>query len=588
MLAGCQQRVGISSPSLADSPVAKLLPGPCVLEDGRIQCFDDDSTLAREHAVVDAKVGYDTICTLYQDRRLACTGLFGSQVRRREFAGVDEFALGFNNLCILDRAVGVRCIDAPTWSGTGSVLHPDLLSASQLVAFGGGLVCALLEGDELRCKDIGDPERTLYQRDGVIQIASGDDVACLREHDGTVWCWGEPLGAPEANSWTSIPSPRQVPGLPAVVDIAVGESHACARDQGDRVWCWGAGENGQLGRGMKVMFSATAEPVWPPLRASALRLVDDTSYALAVDERGVEALRVWGSLDSGESSFSVGDGYRPGRARFGVAEHDACSDIDLDQWARDYSRIDPGVQFSVHLARLRMFTRSSDEPFATELVDRKVAIHEAELDGVAPSERVVVATIADARNSYLSVRVLSRPEQGDAGWCIGSGEIDLQTHGSEQGLDAAAARALAAEGRSLPSTFEIEFPELFGPGHQSILVREVHGNYVFVSLYGLDERLRAQLYRFEEFSFRDHEGATFGRLEMTGDYPRQIVATRRQDCRWSSSPTNCEPQQWRDVLRYEHGFYVEVERSYRRGSGSDRAREILERVDGLPLGEHFE
>src|SRR5690606_11541847 len=189
MLAGCQQRVGISSPSLADSPVAKLLPGPCVLEDGRIQCFDDDSTLAREHAVVDAKVGYDTICTLYQDRRLACTGLFGSQERRREFAGVDEFALGFNNLCILDRAVGVRCIDAPTWSGTGSVLHPDLLSASQLVAFGGGLVCALLEGDELRCKDIGDPERTLYQRDGVIQIASGDDVACLREHDGTVWCW---------------------------------------------------------------------------------------------------------------------------------------------------------------------------------------------------------------------------------------------------------------------------------------------------------------------------------------------------------------------------------------------------------------
>ncbi|MBI3041679.1 MAG: Ig-like domain repeat protein [Betaproteobacteria bacterium] len=95
--------------------------------------------------------------------------------------------------------------------------------------------------------------------------------------DGTVWAWGDLVGAGSA-----ILVPAEVAGLSNVTAVAAGQFHALALKPDGTVWAWGQNANGQLGDG-----TTTAQAV--PVQVSGLSGVVaiaaglDSSYALKGD-----------------------------------------------------------------------------------------------------------------------------------------------------------------------------------------------------------------------------------------------------------------------------------------------------------------
>ena len=84
------------------------------------------------------------------------------------------------------------------------------------------------------------------------KLAAGRDGACALLGDGTVDCWGRPLGSGCSFNGAPHPyNPHLVPDvsdtLQNVVEITFGDNHACARKDDTTVWCWGDDKFGQLG-----------------------------------------------------------------------------------------------------------------------------------------------------------------------------------------------------------------------------------------------------------------------------------------------------------------------------------------------------
>lgn len=72
-----------------------------------------------------------------------------------------------------------------------------------------------------------------------VEVDTGQNHACARLQDGTVWCWGGagPLGD---GAYTQRHAPVQVSGLAGATALAVGQNHNCARVAGGAVQCWGS------------------------------------------------------------------------------------------------------------------------------------------------------------------------------------------------------------------------------------------------------------------------------------------------------------------------------------------------------------
>ncbi len=89
------------------------------------------------------------------------------------------------------------------------------------------------------------------------RVAVGRASACALLTDHTVTCWGDnsegQLGNPaiptatDAGTGAYSSTPQAVPNLSDVVDLAVGDQFACARKADKSVWCWGCNANDQLG-----------------------------------------------------------------------------------------------------------------------------------------------------------------------------------------------------------------------------------------------------------------------------------------------------------------------------------------------------
>lgn len=93
--------------------------------------------------------------------------------------------------------------------------------------------------------------------DDVVQIAAGSKShTCARKRDGTVWCWGFPIGRVGEGER---PVPERISRLEDIEDIALGRLHACARRKKGTILCWGHNGRKQLGMGTKL--SAVVDPV---------------------------------------------------------------------------------------------------------------------------------------------------------------------------------------------------------------------------------------------------------------------------------------------------------------------------------------
>jgi hypothetical protein len=93
-----------------------------------------------------------------------------------------------------------------------------------------------------------------------VHIAAGSQYACAITRAGSVVCWGR------ISSGSAFTTPTVITGghtaLEGLSEIAAGQNHACVRGSG-RVFCWGANHHGHLGNGTDVDSSTSVEAMLP-------------------------------------------------------------------------------------------------------------------------------------------------------------------------------------------------------------------------------------------------------------------------------------------------------------------------------------
>ncbi|HOW29171.1 MAG TPA: hypothetical protein PK685_00640 [archaeon] len=122
--------------------------------------------------------------------------------------------------------------------------------------------CALLNNGQIMCwgnnqyGKLGDGTTTdkntatpVLNVENAMQISIGSEYGgCLREHNGTVKCWGRNnFGQIGDGTNTDQNTPTQVLQITDAIDIDSGNGHNCAVLSNNELKCWGQNSAGQLG-----------------------------------------------------------------------------------------------------------------------------------------------------------------------------------------------------------------------------------------------------------------------------------------------------------------------------------------------------
>jgi alpha-tubulin suppressor-like RCC1 family protein len=125
--------------------------------------------------------------------------------------------------------------------------------------------------------------------DHVMQLATGQSLACAITVSHDVWCWE--ADAPH-------PQPVEMPTLRGATQIAANHLHTCALRNGE-VWCWGENEFGQLGDGTsKGLNDLVKTPVRAALPSEAMKVGVGRDSTCALLKTG--QVWCWGANNSGQ------------------------------------------------------------------------------------------------------------------------------------------------------------------------------------------------------------------------------------------------------------------------------------------------
>ena len=290
-------------------PVVKLSLGEigwwAILNDGSLWYANGAAKTPVQYAaagtnVVDVSVGDSHACVVKNDGSLWCWGYnnwgsIGDGTTTDRAAPVPIVVQGVKfaqvvtshfQTCALSTTGAAYCWGRNSFGQVGDGTTIDRLSPVQIIA------------------------------SGVTQIATGTSHTCAVKTDGSVWCWGGDFvgqlgqATNELCPWTPNPypcakKPQKVAALAALkaIEISAGQNHACARGADHSLWCWGNDSWGQIGDGM-MLTSA------PPTQVMAV------GYSAAVGVTGGSAdhtcartldgtLYCWGSNYSGEIGAST-------------------------------------------------------------------------------------------------------------------------------------------------------------------------------------------------------------------------------------------------------------------------------------------
>jgi alpha-tubulin suppressor-like RCC1 family protein len=260
------------------------------------------------------------------------TGFVADGVNYPDAIVPTKVSAGSGHTCVVLKAGGVRCWGAggngelgngskSKWSTTPVAVKG--ISTATDVAVGGGHVCALVKGGEVRCWGHGEEGELGNGKKGKPQdgkkyeetlpvavqgMTTATDIAasghtCAVVDRGKVRCWGEgwhgKLGDGEGAEHHNQSVPVRAKGFGGATAVAAGGQHTCAVLKSGEVLCWGNGEDGQLGQGSE-------ESSWTPVFVKGISKATDVAaggdWSCAVLESG--AVRCWGNSAEGR----LGDG----------------------------------------------------------------------------------------------------------------------------------------------------------------------------------------------------------------------------------------------------------------------------------------
>jgi alpha-tubulin suppressor-like RCC1 family protein len=179
------------------------------------------------------------------------------------------------------------------------------------VSVGPGDVCAVLSSGHVDCWGdntngaLGTGEQRFSSELPVevpgiadaVQIAVGDNHACVVLLTGSVDCWGRKvIEAIDSPSYT----PVEVPGIHNATQAAVGGSHSCALLSSGHVECWEENFYGELGIGS--IRGASIAPVEVHGVMSAIQIAAGEHHTCALVSSG--HIVCWGANEAGQ----LGDG----------------------------------------------------------------------------------------------------------------------------------------------------------------------------------------------------------------------------------------------------------------------------------------
>ncbi len=600
--AGAEDEAPAEVPTRTSVPV-QILPGPCVQESGlapvgvaatpSVECLDIGSPLAGRTDVLDVQgEGEELRCVHRRDRTLVCTGTrkeypdnYDELLEQgdwsklpepktlewtRELPEIDLFELRGGTLCVVG-ASGARCFEMFGDESETVSEHPRL-AKSVTLATNLGTPCGITADQRLVCSAPVDSDAHIA-REGVAALVGGGDFNCSLDLQGAVWCWGQShsgelgdgiySGPSKRDDPHSVEQPRRVDGLPPVVELVAGSRHVCARTGSGEVWCWGRDNVGQLGRGLRTWEAATPAPVWGLKGARALRAFEMGTCALIDGARGIDALRCWGRVGSIDSATPT-NGRASVPARVSLPAPGSCVDVDLSSW-RERVATSSGIELAEQLARLRILAGDGDEPFYSEPRASGIEIHEAELDGSAPSERVVVAWFHG--HDYVvhaAVRVLSESE---GRWCL---PLASELRFSD-GLDQLRACAPHPSEPPFEGPLRIELVELLRAGTMAIELRtQEHDCYCCLShshyetsYLGFDASgLHGVLEPFTTYR-REHSELERGSIRLRGGFPRKIQTLSELECEYGYEDEGEDFQRCAPGRTRKTWIYDVAERRYR-------------------------
>ena len=208
-------------------------------------------------------------------------------------SGVADISAGFAHTCAVKTDGSVWCWGDNASGQIGDNSNTPRLTPAQVTSLGGpaaevsannSFTCARRTDGTLWCwggntdGELGDgsttsslvPNQVASLGNAVAEVSAGDNGACARKTDNSLWCWGSNLEGNVGDGTTLrrlIPVPVTALGN-SVVEVSMGV-HTCARELNGTVWCWGHNASGQLGDGTTTSQSI---PVKAPIMTTAITL----------------------------------------------------------------------------------------------------------------------------------------------------------------------------------------------------------------------------------------------------------------------------------------------------------------------------